>query len=48
VIVAGGINFETDLGDVWVAAAPDTHAVFAAAAANSAPEYGIDNSGEDQ
>ncbi len=36
VVVAGGINFETDLDDVWVADVPDTRAVHAAAAAAAA------------
>ena len=28
--MAGGINFERDLDDVWVADVPDTHMVFTA------------------
>ena len=34
VLVAGGINFERDLDDVWVADVPDTHLMYVAAAAD--------------
>jgi hypothetical protein len=45
VVVAGGINFETDLDDVWVADVPDTRTVYAAAAAAIALQS---NGGDDQ
>jgi hypothetical protein len=51
VVVAGGINFETDLSDVWVADVPDARAVYAAAAAaaTAAAEKGLESKGsEDQ
>jgi hypothetical protein len=47
VVVAGGINFETDLDDVWVADVPDTRTVYAAAAAAAAIAL-QSNGGDDQ
>ncbi len=47
VVVAGGINFERDLDDVWVADAPDTGAVYAAAAAVAATDNGLESNGSD-
>jgi hypothetical protein len=48
VVVAGGINFETDLDDVWVADVPDTRTVYAAAAAAAAAIALQSNGGDDQ
>ncbi len=50
--MAGGINFETDLSDVWVADVPDAPAVYAAAAAAAAAaataaENGTDSKSSD-
>jgi hypothetical protein len=47
--VAGGINFKTDLSDVWVADVPDTRAVYAAAAAAAAAaaDNGLEGRGQD-
>ncbi len=47
IVVAGGINFERDLDDVWVADVPDTHAVYAAAAAVAAAGNGLESTGSD-
>jgi hypothetical protein len=47
IVVAGGINFERDLDDVWVADVPDTHAVYAAAAAVAAADKGLESTGSD-
>ena len=49
VVVVGGINFETDLSDVWVADVPDARAVYAAAAAaaTAAAEKGLESKGSD-
>ncbi len=45
--MAGGINFERDLDDVWVTDAPDTGAVYTAAAAVAAADNGLESNGSD-
>jgi hypothetical protein len=43
-VVAGGINFERDLDDVWVADVPDTH-VLCIAAAQADEDNGPESNG---